>query len=162
MSVVLVTGVLGGVLHVVLPPRLARLERGSLLPEELQARRSEIDERIFTQLSGRSEVVKTLYGRVLRPYRSARFGALVLALSDRGLRAEERAVRVRVDALLAGRRSERLDGLEELVRLVVERRALGSLRLLTFALRGFLPVHAAATATVVVLLVVHVATAVKR
>lgn len=162
MIVALATGLFGAVAHVVLPPRLARLERGSVLPEELATRRREIDERIFTQLSGRSEVVKTLYGRVLRPYRAARLGSVSLASSGRSLREEEKRVRAALGGLLDGRTSERLDGLDELVRLVVEHRAIGSLRLLTFALRGWLPVHLGATATALVLLVVHVAAVVVR
>jgi Fe-S-cluster-containing dehydrogenase component/CRP-like cAMP-binding protein len=156
MALSLATGLLGAAVHVLLPPRLARLERGSVLPEELANRRREVDERIFTQLSGRSEVVKTLYGRALRPYRAARFGSLWLVVSGRRLREEEKRVRAGLGALLEGRKSERLDGLDELVRLVVEHRAIGALRGLTIALRGWLPVHLAATATAVVLLVVHV------
>lgn len=156
LAIALATGLLGAVIHVLLPPRLARLERGSVLPEELAARRREIDERIFTQLSGRSEVVKTLYGRVLRPYRASRFGALLLVASGRRLREEEKRLRATLGGLLDGRKSERLDGLDELVRLVVDRRAVGALRLLTFVLRGWLPVHLAATAIAVVLLVAHV------
>jgi Fe-S-cluster-containing dehydrogenase component len=162
MTLALLTGALGGVLHVLLPPRLARLERESVLPEELVARRREIDERIFTQLSGRSEVVKTLYGRNLGPYRAARLGALVLVLSGLRLREEEKRVRARAEGLLAGRRSEGLDGLDELVRLVVEHRAVGALRFLTFALRGWLPVHLAATAAAAVLLLAHVIAVVAR
>jgi Fe-S-cluster-containing dehydrogenase component/CRP-like cAMP-binding protein len=156
MTIALGTGALGAAVHVLLPPRLARLERGSVLPEELVSRRREIDERIFTQLSGRSEVVKTLYGRVLRPYRASRFGALLLVASGRRLREEEKRVRKAMEGLLQGRKSERLDGLDDLVRLVVEHRAIGALRLLTFALRGWLGVHLASTAAALVLLVAHV------
>ena len=156
IAIALVTGGLGALVHALLPPRLARLERGSVLPEELIARRREIDERIFTQLSGRSEVVKTLYGRLLRPYRASLAGAVLLVLSGRRLRDEEKHLRARAVGLLAGRSSERLEGLDELVRLVVEHRAVGSLRLLTFMLRGWLPVHLAATGTALVLLVAHV------
>jgi Fe-S-cluster-containing dehydrogenase component/CRP-like cAMP-binding protein len=156
MLVALATGAFGAVVHVLLPPRLARLERGSVLPEELAARRRELDERIFTQLSGRSEVVKTLYGRVLRPYRRARLGPVLLVLAGRRLRDEEKHVRARLGGLLEGRKSERLDGLDELVRLVVEHRAVGSLRILTFTLRGWLGVHLAAAAAAVVLLAAHV------
>ena len=162
MALALLTGGLGALVHAFLPPRLARLERGSVLPEELVGRRREIDERVFTQLSGRSEVVKTLYGRVLRPYRASRLGALLLVLSGRRLREEEKHVRAAAAGLLAGRQSERLDGLDELVRLVVEHRAVGALQLLTFALRGWLPVHLAATGTALVLLVAHVVAVVVR
>jgi Fe-S-cluster-containing dehydrogenase component len=156
MALAFATGGFGGVVHAYLPPRLARLERGSVLPEELAGRRRELEERIFAHLSGRSEVVKTLYGRVLRPYRAARLGSVLLAVSGRGLREEEGRLRARAVRLLEGRRSERLDGLDGLVRLVVEHRALGALRLLTFALRGWLGVHLAATGVALVLLVVHV------
>jgi Fe-S-cluster-containing dehydrogenase component/CRP-like cAMP-binding protein len=163
MVVTLATGLLGGALQVLLPPRLARLERGSVLPEELAGRRREIDERIFTQLSGRSEVMKTLYGRVLRPYRASRLGSLLLVASGRRLREEEKRVRSALGGLLDGRASDRLDGLDELVRLVVEHRAVAAVRLLTFVLRGWLPVHLAATAAAVVLLLAHVvAVAVRR
>jgi len=162
MALALATGVFGGVVHVLLPSRLARLERGSVLPEELVVRRREIDERIFTQLSGRSELVKTLYGRVLRPYRAARLGSLWLIASGKRLRAEEQRVLARLARLLEGRKSERLDGLDDLVRLVVEHRAIGALRVLTFALRSWLGVHLAAMATALVLLVVHVIAVVVR
>jgi Fe-S-cluster-containing dehydrogenase component/CRP-like cAMP-binding protein len=162
MTLALATGLFGAAVHVLLPPRLARLERGSVLPEELAGRRREIDERIFSQLSGRSEVVKTLYGRALRPYRASRFGALLLVASGRRLREEEKRVRATLGGLLDGRRSERLDGLDDLVRLVVELRAVGALRLLTFVLRGWLPVHLAATGTALVLLVAHVIAVVVR
>jgi len=156
MAVALVSGGLGGLVHAFLPPRLARLERGSVLPEELAGRRGAIDERIFAQLSGRSEVVKTLYLRVLRPYRASRTGALRLVLSGRRLHEEEEHVLACAAGLLAGRRSERLEGLEELVRLVVEHRAVGALRILTFTVRGWLPVHLAATGAAMILLVAHV------
>ena len=156
MTVALLTGVLGGALHVLLPPRLARLERGSVLPEELAGRRRELDDRIFAQLSGRSEVVKTLYGRMLRPYRGSRLGPLLLIASGRRLRDEEKRLRAGLTRLLEGRKSERMDGLDELVTLVVGHRASAALRVLTFALRGWLPVHLAATGTALVLLVAHV------
>ena len=108
-------------------------------------------------------IVPRVYGRVLRPYRASFAGPVLLAVSGRPLREEEEHVRARAVALLAGRSSERLEGLDELVRLVVEHRAVGSLRLLTFVLRGWLPVHLAATGTALVLLAAHlVAVLVRR
>lgn len=156
MIATVATGVLGAIVHVVVPRRLARLERKSVLPEELRARGPELDERIFERLTGRTELVKTLFARVLRPYRRARLGGLSLALSGRSVRAEERRLRARVDALLEGRRSERLVGLDDLVKLVVERRAVVAQRILTFLLRGWLVPHVAATGAAIVLLVLHV------
>lgn len=150
------SGVVGGLLNVLVPPRLTRLERKTVLPEELAARARELDERIFEKLSGRTELVKTLFARVLRPYRRARFGSLTLVLSGRSLRAEETRLRARIHALLEGRRSDRLAGLDELVKLVVERRAIDAQRVLTMLLRGWIPVHVAATGAAIVLLVLHV------
>lgn len=160
---VILTGALGALFNFVLPPRLSRLERTVALPEELATRARDLDERIFEKLSGRTELVKTLFGKVLRPYRRARLGALRLALSGCSLRTEEKRVRARIDALLEGRttqrpsgKSERLAGLDDLVRLVVERRALGAQAVLTRLLRGWLPIHLAATGAAVVLLILHV------
>lgn len=150
------TGALGALLNILLPPRLARLERTVALPEELSTRARDVDERIFEKLSGRTELVKTLFGKVLRPYRRVRFGALILAFSGRSLRKEEKRLRARIDALLEGKKSERLAGLDDLVRLVVERRALGAQSILTRLLRGWLPIHLAATGAAVVLLLLHV------
>jgi hypothetical protein len=100
--------------------------------------------------------VKTLFGKVLRPYRRARLGPLFLAFSGRSLRKEEKRVRAKIDTLLDGKKSERLNGLDDLVRLVVERRALGAQAILTRVLRGWLPIHLAATGAAIVLLVLHV------
>lgn len=156
VAVALATGAFGALAHATLPRRLSRLERKSVLPEELAARQRELGESLFSRLSGKSEVVKTLYGRVLRPYWRARFGGLLLIASGRSLREEERRVRGRLDALLEGRRSDRLEGMAELVRLVVEHRATVAARVLTFVLRGWLGVHVAATAAAIVLVVLHV------
>jgi len=157
IAATLATGVLGGVLHAVVPRRLTRLERSGMLPEDHLARAREHDEQLFARLTGRGELVKTLYARVLAPYRSATYGPLALALSGRSLSEERRRVARQIEGLLGGRRSEKHEGLDELVRLVVERRALASARLLSAPLRAFLPVHLAAVAASVVLLLAHVA-----
>lgn len=156
MILALATGAFGAAAHALVPKRLSRLERKSVLPEELAARRRELDEQVFVRLSGKSELVKTLYGKMLRPYKSARLGFLWLAASGRTLREEEKRLRTRIAVLLENRKSEKLDGLDELVRLVVEHRATSAASLLTFLVRGWLGVHLAATAASVVLIVIHV------
>ncbi|MBS2016950.1 MAG: cyclic nucleotide-binding domain-containing protein [Deltaproteobacteria bacterium] len=156
MIAALFTGVFGGLVNTLVPRRLSRLERKSVLPEELGARARELDEQVFARLSGRSEVVKTLYGKLLRPYGAARFGFVWLALSGLGLREEEKRLRAKAAALLEGRKSEKLDGLDELIRLVVERRATTAVRLYTLLLRGWLGVHLAMVAASGVLVVLHV------
>jgi len=155
MALALATGALGALVYALVPRRLSRLERTSALPEELRARGLELDERVFTRLSGKSEVVKTLYAKVLRPYRGSPLGTARLLVTGLSLREEEARVNRRLATLLEGRKSERTDGLPELVRLVVERRATSAARVLTWMLRAWLGVHLAATAVSAVLVVAH-------
>jgi hypothetical protein len=153
----LVTGIIGTIAYRIIPPRLTRIERGGALPEDLAARAATLDERAFSSLTGKSELWKVLYARILRPYARAPFGAIALLTSGRSLHAEERRVRARIDVALAGRKSGRLDGLGDLVRVVVERRAIAAQRVLHGVLRGWLPVHVVLTAIALVLLAFHVA-----
>jgi Fe-S-cluster-containing dehydrogenase component/CRP-like cAMP-binding protein len=159
LLVALGSGMVGALAQTLLPRRLSRLERESVLPEDLPARGRELDERIFAQLTGKSEVVKTLYARVLRPYGRARLGWLWLVLSGRSLRAEEKTLRARIDGLLEGRKS---DGLDDLIRLVAERRALRAQRVLHACLRGWVPLHVGASTASVVLLLAHVVSVMGR
>jgi hypothetical protein len=151
-----VTGALGALIGARIPRALSRIERKSVLPEELAARPKEIDERIFGVLSGKSELVKTLFIEALRPYRRALVGPFSLLLSRRTLRQEETFLRARLDALTGGKKRDALGGIDELVRLVVEHRAVRLQRILTWALRGWLVPHVAATAAALVLLALHV------
>jgi Fe-S-cluster-containing dehydrogenase component/CRP-like cAMP-binding protein len=151
-----VTGALGAVIGVVVPRVLSRVERSTVLPEELAVRSKEIDDKIFATLSGKSELVKTLFLKVLRPYRQSIGGPWLLIFSRRTLHSEERIVRDRLDALTGGKKGQALGGIDDLVRLVVEHRAVRAQRLLTWTLRGWIVPHLAATAAVIVLLVLHV------
>lgn len=162
-ALAVVTGALGAAISAIAPRALSRIERRSVLPEELAARPKELDEKIFSALSGKSELTKTLFVEALRPYRRSRVGPLSLVLSRRTLREEEKALRVRLDDLTGGRVKGRVDdprktpaGLDELVRLVVEQRAARAQRALTWMLRGWVVPHVAATAAAVILLVLHV------
>lgn len=148
------TGALGGLVAVLVPPALSRLERKSVLPEELTARARELDAQVFRALSGKSELVKTLYVKALRPYLRSRVGPWWLLASRRTLRAEEKRLRARLDALTGKPKTDA--ALDELVRLVVDHRAVRAQRWLTWLLRGWLAPHLAATAAVLVLLLLHV------
>lgn len=150
------SGALVGAAYAVVPKLLSRIERRGALPEDLAGRAREIDERIFGALSGRSDVVKALFAGILRPYASSPLGGFAIVLRGASLRDEERRARARVDRALAGRAAERLHGLDELVRLVVERRAVGAQRALLAILRAALPLHLVATAVALVLVVAHV------
>ena len=151
-----VFGALGALLYRVLPSRLSRVERKGALPEDLRAHQRELDARAFVDLSGKSEIVKTVWSRVLRPYAYAPFGPAALFLTGRSLGDEQRMVRARIESMLAGRGGEKLQGMDALVRLAVERRALPLQRIMQAALRAWMPLHVALTAILLVLLVAHV------
>ncbi len=155
-------GLWGALAYATLPARLTRLERDGALPEDLRRRRGELVDRLFRAGSGRSELVRAIADRVLVPYARRPLGALALLLSGRTLAQEEARVHARVDAMLQGRGHDKLAGLDELVRVVVELRALPLRRLLTALLRGFLPLHVLASASLLALLAVHVLVAVGR
>jgi Fe-S-cluster-containing dehydrogenase component/CRP-like cAMP-binding protein len=155
-------GVLGGLAYAIVPRRLTRLEREGALPEDLRGRRSELVDRLFRAGSGRSELVKAIAQKVLVPYARQGSGPLWLLLSGRTLAQEEARVRARVSAVLQGRGADKLGGLDDLVRIVVELRALPLRRGLTLMLRGFLPLHALGSALLVALLAIHVLVVVGR
>jgi len=149
-------GALAALAYALVPRALSRVEREARLPEDLPVRARELRERTFGALTGRSDGTKTLYARLLAPYASAPLGALRLIASRRSIREEETHLRRRVARVL-GHPASHLDGVEDLVRLVVERRAVGAQRLLQAVLRVWVPAHILSVAVVLALLVVHVA-----
>jgi hypothetical protein len=100
--------------------------------------------------------VKKLLEKVLLPYARAALGPVSLALSGRRLRDEEKRLRAHIDRMLEGRGQDRLAGLPELVRLVVELRAEPAQRWLQRALRAWLPLHIVSFAIALALLAIHV------
>ena len=145
----------GALVYRVLPAPLSRIERSGTLPEDLGGRKKAIDERTFGDLTGKSEVTKTLWARILRPYAKSPVGPLALTLSGRTLGDEQRRIRARITTVLAGRAGDKLAGLDALIRLAVERRALPAQRVLQTTLRAWLPLHVALSAIALVLLVLH-------
>jgi Fe-S-cluster-containing dehydrogenase component len=150
-----VTGIAGAIAYRLAPRALSRVERRALLREDLAARARDLDDRAFGALTGRSEAMKAVYARWLAPYARSPLGALALVARRATLRDEERSLRGRVERVL-GARTATLDGLDDLVRLVVERRALRAQTLLQGLLQGWLPLHVIAVAVTVALLVLHV------
>jgi Fe-S-cluster-containing dehydrogenase component len=148
------TGIAVAVAYRLVPRALSRVERKARLPEDLAARARDLDDRAFGALTGRSEATKLVYARWLAPYARAPLGGVALVARAATLRDEEKRLRGRVDRALGGRAA--LDGLDDLVRLVVERRAARAQSLLQALLRVGLPVHVVAVAVTVALLVVHV------
>jgi Fe-S-cluster-containing dehydrogenase component/CRP-like cAMP-binding protein len=150
------SGALGALVYRFLPSRLSRVERKGALPEDLPDRQRELEERTFAELTGKSEVLKTVWSRILRPYAHTPFGPAALLASGRTLGDEQRRLRAQVERVLGGRGEGKLHGLDALVRLAVERRALPLQRVLQAALRAWMPLHVALTAIALVLLVLHV------
>jgi Fe-S-cluster-containing dehydrogenase component len=148
--------------YLFVPRLLARIERTAALPEDFVAARRELSDRLYREVSGKSELVKKLFDKILVPYTKSVPGPLLLLASGRTLRQEEAALRERIDRLLEGRGKERLAGLDGLVRIVVERRALPAQRILLFVLRAGLPLHILTFGLALALLAVHVVTAVRR
>jgi len=153
-------GVATAAAYRLVPPVLTRLERTAALPEDLPAARAALLDRLYREVSGRSELVKKIFERILLPYGKAPHGPLLLLAGGLRLREEEQRLRARVDAVLAGRGSERLAGTDELVRIVVELRAIPAQRWLQRSLRWGLPLHIVTFAVACALLVAHVAQAV--
>lgn len=150
------TGGLAAAAYAVLPPLLARVERRAALPEDLPARARELAERAFGALTGRSDATKAAYARWLAPYSAGWLGGLRLILGRRSLREEERRLRAQI-VRVVGARIGHLDGLDDVIRLAVERRAVSAQRLLQAAMRVMVPVHVICVAATAVLLIAHVA-----
>lgn len=154
----LAVSVLGGlstIAYAVLPPMLARVERDGALPEDLPRRRVENERALFQALSGRSDVVKKIYETLVRPYLSWRLGGLALLVSGRTLSAEKRRLRSEADSMLEGRGAGKLAGLDTLVDLAVEGRALSARGLGGACVRGLPVAHAVVVAAFVVALGAH-------
>jgi hypothetical protein len=144
-----------------IPARLSRLERRALLPEEIAPRYQELYQQLYAGVTGKSELVKKLFERVLVPYLRVPLGWFWLIACGGDLKSEEQRLRGSIDAKLQGRGAERLAGLDGLIRSAVELRALAAQRWLGWLLRAALPAHVIAAIATTVLIAVHVATAVR-
>lgn len=150
-------GIVAALCYAIVPRRLARLERSAALPEDYRSARKELSDQLYGGITGKSEVVKKLFERVLVPYLRRPFGALWLVARARSLAEEQVALRAHIDTVLQGRGAERLAGLDGLIRLVVEIRALSAQRALTALLRMWLPLHVVVAGLVLAMLIVHLA-----
>ena len=78
-------------------------------------------------------------------------------VSGRSLHRERQRVRAQVDAVLEGRGGGRLAGLDELIKTVVEARALPARKWLSRVLRWGLPIHIVVSAIALGMLLLHIA-----
>ncbi len=157
-----VLGILTALAYAIVPRRLARVERTALLPEDFVGEKQALSDRLFRGVTGKSEVVKKLVERVLMPYVASVLGPTFLLVSGRDLRAERERLKAQIDRLLDGRGRDRLGGIDDLVRVVVELRALEAQRFLIRLLRVGLPLHVAAFSIASVLLLLHLFAGVGR
>lgn len=148
-------GCAGAFFYAFVPKALARLDREGALPEDVGPRLRAARDRTAKDLSGRGDLVKTIFSRVLAPYVDDKLGTIALIFSRRSLRDEERRLQVEVKTMLQGRGDGRLEGLDALVRDVVERRGLEGERWLHWLVRGWLAFHVVASVLVVALLIAH-------
>lgn len=150
------SGSFGALVYRWLPPRLSRLEWRGALPEELGRERAELIDRLYRLTSGQDALVKRVAELILVPYSRSPWESLRLLASGRDLKQERSRLRRSIDERLEGRGQERLRVLDDLIKVVVDLRALPLRRGLTAALRLWQPVHAGLTLALVVLLLLHV------
>src|SRR5690606_11888850 len=125
------------------------------LPEELAAERAELADRLYRLLSGKDAMLKKVAEVVLLPYSRSTLASLRLLCSGRDLAAERARLSSDIEERLKGRGHDQLSGLDELIKTVVDLRALPLRRGLTAAMRSWQPLHAGLTITLLVLLLLH-------
>ncbi len=151
-----ISGVFGAVTYIWIPRRLTRLERRGALPEDFADERTSLSDELYRRTSGQNSLMKKIAERMLLPYSKSALASVALLLSGRDLRAERARLRARVETRLAGRGGGRLAGLDDLIKVVVDLRALPLRRLLTGLLRCWQPWHAGLTLALLALLILHV------
>jgi len=162
----LALGLVGAASYALIPRRLTRLEHGGALPEDLVHERERLIDRLARELSGKSAVLKELTRDHLLPWTHGSHGALALLVSGRDLGAERAGLRAQIEGWLPAAlrehgghphaRAEALAGLDPIVRICVELRALPIRRALNAALRGWLTPHVLLTGALLVGLCAHV------
>ena len=162
LAVATALGIVAAAAYALLPSQIARLTPEPRLLEDVPRERKLLEDRLFRELSGRSDLVKKIAERVLLPYQREGLGPLWLLLSGRTRREERDALAARIDARLQGRGKDQRDGLSALLRTVVEHRALRASAALGRLASWVVPLHVFPSMIVLALLVAHVLAAVAR
>jgi Fe-S-cluster-containing dehydrogenase component/CRP-like cAMP-binding protein len=152
--VAIASGACGALAYAFVPGRLGALGDDGTTPDELRREHARAGEQAFLLLTGRDERVKTWWRVRLSPYATSRFGALRLALSRRTAGSE--TARLQDEVKRTGQGRLPLETIEPLTRQAVRTRVLAARRLLHLLLRGWLPLHVAASILALALLVRHV------
>jgi Fe-S-cluster-containing dehydrogenase component/CRP-like cAMP-binding protein len=150
-------GALLALAYVVLPVALGRIERQVAPHEDHAQERQALLDALALRMAGQNPLLRKITETLLLPYTRSRLGPLALLASRRSLRDEQARLRADIEARLQGRGGERLEGLDDLVRPVVDLRALDARRWLMAPLRWGLPLHLLTSALAALLLIVHLA-----
>jgi Fe-S-cluster-containing dehydrogenase component len=148
-------GLAAGVLGVLVPRRLARIERSAKLPEELGGALRDLDARVFRELSGTSDLLKGLWVKLLGPFSRSPLVLAQVCLVAPSQRVMREGLVARVQHVTSGD-DERLLGLDRLASVAVERQALRAQRVLVALLRGVAFAHVVVVCALTVLVVLHV------
>jgi Fe-S-cluster-containing dehydrogenase component/CRP-like cAMP-binding protein len=149
------TGILLLGLARVLPRVVARAESKTSSDGDLAPDARALDGRLLAALSGKSALTKTIYERILAPYDRAAFGPVAFALGGRSLRDERARLETSIVDLLEGRGEDKRAEIDEIVRVVVERRALAAKRRALFVMRAATVTHVLATSIALTLACAH-------
>lgn len=153
-----VLGLYGLLAYRVLPARLTRLE-AEAGDERVQA--PDDADALMKAIGGRGDALKRLTAAVLLPYARRPGGGLWLVLRGRSLAQERARLKDALRRTLGAERVERLEGLDEVLATVVTVRAATPRLWLRTLLRGWLAPHVILSALGAVLLLVHVAGALR-
>ncbi len=156
------SGVIASAIFRFVPRRLSRLTRHEWLPEDAPARARLLSERITIELSGKSDLVKAVFARVLDPYRRSPWTLMRIVATGASVDRETTRLRQRVEGALEGRGHGKLEGLETLLISVVDDVCFRVARGLLVLLRAFVPLHVVATVGALVLVLLHAGTEVFR
>ncbi len=150
------SGLLAFALGRVLPRAMTRAEASSTGddrgPEEWRA----LGVALLSALSGKSELTKAIFERVLGPYDRRLAGPMSFALSGRTQRQERTRLTTSIDALLEGRGRDKQAEVAEVAAVVVQRRAHRAKTTLARVLAGVVVLHVLAVAASLGLIVAHV------
>jgi Fe-S-cluster-containing dehydrogenase component len=155
------TGMLLLALSRTLPRVVARAESKTSSDGDFAPDARALEGRLLAAVSGKSALTKTIYERILAPYDRAAFGPVAFAFGGRSLRDERAHLEKAIAELLEGRGEDKRAELDEVVRVVVERRALDAKRRALFVMRATTITHVLATSVALALACAHAAEALR-
>jgi hypothetical protein len=137
------------------PRVVSRSESKTSSDGDLASEARVLEGRLLASVSGKSALTKTIYERILAPYDRSAFGSAAFALAARTLRDERARLQKAIADLLEGRGEDKRAEIDEVVRVVVERRALAAKRRALLIMRATTAAHVLATSLALSLACAH-------